>query len=95
MRNVGWDEVLDEIDRSVTLVEDAVAAGEDIPELPPFDPPSDVMPPMSRAQQVRAKSLMRRQVSTEVAVSAEIVATTVELGETRRRSRAAHAYARS
>lgn len=95
MTTVGWDEVLDEIDRAVTIVEDALTAGDDVPEVPPFVPPADVMPPMTPAQQVRAKALMRRQMGTEVTLSAEIVATTLELGETRRRFRAAQAYARN
>jgi hypothetical protein len=93
--SAAWDDVLDEIDRSVTLVEDAISAGEDIPALPPFVPPGDVMPPMTRAQQARAKSLMRRQVGAEVGVSAQIVTTTLDLGEVRRRRRAASAYARA
>lgn len=89
-----WDGVLDEIEHAVALVEQALDAGEPIPELPPFEPPSDVMPPLSSRQRDRAEALMQRQASVEVRVSAEIVSAQLDLGQLRRRRKAALAYSR-
>ena len=89
-----WDAALDEIERVLDLVEDALEADEPIPTLPPFEPPADVMPPMSHGQQRRAEALMRRQAVVTSMVSGRVVTAKLELGETRRRRRAAVAYVR-
>lgn len=92
---VGWDEVLDAMDRDLTAVEEALATDAELPDLPPFSPPSDVMPPLSAHQLARAQGIMRRQAGLQVRVSAEIVSTSLDMGEVRRRRRAAVAYSRS
>ena len=89
-----WDDVLDEIQHGLDLVEDALAADEPVPTLPPFRPPADVMPVMTADQRRRAEALMRRQSEVSRRVSEGIVATRIELGEVRRRRRAAAAYGR-
>lgn len=94
MSRTSWDAVLDEIEYAVAVVEEALARDEPLPTLPAFVPPSDVMPALSPEQRLRADSLMRRQASVEVRVSAEIVSAQLDLGEVRRRRRAALAYNR-
>lgn len=95
MNTPGWDEVLDLIDASLRRVEDAVAAGDDLPVRTPFEPPCDVMPAMSPGQRRRAEGLMRRQREVQGHIVAEIDATSAELGSMRQRRRAAVAYGRS
>lgn len=90
-----WDTVLDEIEHAIDVVEAALAAGDPVPDLPTFDPPRDVMPPLSHRQRTRAELLMRRQANVEVRVSAEIVSAQLDLGKLRRRRRAAAAYSRA
>lgn len=94
MSSPAWDDVLDEIEHAVVAVEDALEAGDPMPELAPFVPPTDVMPPLSHRQRSRAESLMKRQASVEVRVSAAIVSAQLDLGQLRRRRRAAVAYTR-
>ena len=94
MTGHAWDAVLDDIEHAIVTVEDAMDSDLPIPDLPAFVPPSDVMPPLSHRQRVRAEALMRRQAGVEVRVSAEIVSTQLNLGEVRRRRRAALAYTR-
>lgn len=90
-----WDAALDAIERTIDLVEDALVSGDPIPELPPFEPPADVMPPMSSVQQQRADQLMRRQSGVTRRLSAQIVSTRSEMTDLRRRRRAATTYGRT
>ena len=94
MRRALWDEVLDGIEQTLDTIDDALDQGDPVPALPPFEPPSDVMPPMTRLQQDRAEALMRRQSGLTARVTAQIVTTRSDLGDLRRRRRAAVAYAR-
>lgn len=88
--------MLDELEGVLATVEHALAAGEPIPALPEFQPPTDGdLPPLAGADLVRARSLQRRQANIELEASARLVSVQLDLSELRRRRQAATAYARS
>jgi hypothetical protein len=95
MSRVSWDDVLDEIEQTLDTVEGALADGDPVPPLAPFEPPTDVMPRLVGERRRRAQALMWRQEELTARISSEIVTTHVDMGDVRRRRRAAHAYARS
>lgn len=91
-----WSAVLDDLEAVIATVEDALAAGEPVPSLPSFVPPTDgSLPPLVGADLARARALQRRQATIELEASSRLVSVQLDLSELRRRRQAATAYTRS
>ena len=90
-----WDAVLDELEAVIVAVEEALAAGAPVPDLPPFEAPTDIdLPPLAGAQLARARALQQRQATVELEASSRLVSVQLDLSELRRRRQAATAYTR-